>query len=437
MRATYFTAAMVLIAPIACTQTSSESPAPVVFQGTDPNPAPVEETAPQPQQPQQETAQAPDTDDDAGPDPRGVNFHDGYETITAFEGDTVEAMASRVGLAASALASYNGLSTQYVPRSGDKLVLPPRPDGYRLPVVAEPAPSETTPTPTTAEIETAPIAEAGETAEEEDSGWSIAAITAAISGANDEEGDKPATPTEAAEEETDPASEPKPASPTEDASLSDANAEESPAEPQQSQAPSNVEQPTTADSTPQPEGDEYIPPAPASTLTTGQENNTDQAASETRGAEPAAEETLTEEPSASDADDSDTAEDTVALSDALFQKPIDAAISRPFSKSPGPDRNDGVDFAAPPGTPVIAAETGTVTLISRSIGGLGTILLLRHDNGYLSVYGRVDNVQISKGDFVRRGQVIAQVADLPAPKTPALHFELRLGADSVDPAPLF
>ncbi|QIE54631.1 M23 family metallopeptidase [Pikeienuella piscinae] len=118
-----------------------------------------------------------------------------------------------------------------------------------------------------------------------------------------------------------------------------------------------------------------------------------------------------------------------------FSRPVDAAVSRPFSRAPGPNRNDGVDFATAAGDPVRAAGAGTVALISQSLGGLGTIILIRHDNDYLTVYGRVDGIAVAKGDRVAKGQIIARVADLAPPQSPSLHFEVRRGAESVDPAP--
>ena len=95
------------------------------------------------------------------------------------------------------------------------------------------------------------------------------------------------------------------------------------------------------------------------------------------------------------------------------------------------------DFATNAGDPVVAADKGTVALVSKSLGGLGTILLIRHENQFLTVYGRLGGVTVRKGDPVERGQVIATVADLTAPRQPHLHFEVRKGAESVDPMQYF
>ena len=98
----------------------------------------------------------------------------------------------------------------------------------------------------------------------------------------------------------------------------------------------------------------------------------------------------------------------------------------------GPARNEGIDFAAPAGTAVTAAEGGEIALISESLGGLGTIVLIRHPDNLMTVYGRVTEVSLQKGDRVTRGQQIGVVAD---GDTPNVHFEVRRGTASVDPSP--
>ena len=76
---------------------------------------------------------------------------------------------------------------------------------------------------------------------------------------------------------------------------------------------------------------------------------------------------------------------------------------------------------------------GEVALVSKALGGLGTIVLLRHPDEMLTVYGRLAEVTVAKGDIVSRGQRIGAVAQPEAPAEPRLHFEVREGARSVDP----
>ena len=117
---------------------------------------------------------------------------------------------------------------------------------------------------------------------------------------------------------------------------------------------------------------------------------------------------------------------------STFAKPVDGTISRPYNPQSGSSKNDGVDYAAPAGTDVHVAADGTVALVSVSTGSLGTIVLVRHANDLLTIYGRVDNVTVSKGDTVKRGQVIGVVA---AGNPATMHFEVRKGTESVDPMP--
>ena len=81
-----------------------------------------------------------------------------------------------------------------------------------------------------------------------------------------------------------------------------------------------------------------------------------------------------------------------------------------------------------------AAEDGTVALVSTSLGDWGTIVLVRHDSEIMTVYGRLGEVAVSKGQQIARGQAIGTVAD---GDPPMLHFEVRRGAFSENPETYF
>ena len=114
-------------------------------------------------------------------------------------------------------------------------------------------------------------------------------------------------------------------------------------------------------------------------------------------------------------------------------RPVSGPVAIGFNKGAGPTRNDGVDFAAKAGAPVVAAADGEVALVSQSLSGLGTIVLLRHPDELLTVYGRIADVTVTKGDAVKRGQQIGVVSNAGAPAEPRMHFEVRKGAESLDP----
>ncbi len=118
---------------------------------------------------------------------------------------------------------------------------------------------------------------------------------------------------------------------------------------------------------------------------------------------------------------------TVASDSSKLMMPVQGRIVRPFEKG----RNEGIGIAANAGARVIAADGGTVAAITRDTDQV-PILVLRHDNNLLTVYAGVDEVEVEKGDTVKRGDKIAVVRSATPP---FLHFEVREGFDSVDPAP--
>lgn len=106
--------------------------------------------------------------------------------------------------------------------------------------------------------------------------------------------------------------------------------------------------------------------------------------------------------------------------------PVEGSVKTPFS-----DQNEGVDYAARVGAPVRAAAEGTVAAITRDTDQV-PILILRHADGFLTVYANIKDIRVSKGDSVRSGQRIASVGG----SDPSfLHFELRKGLDALDPMP--
>lgn len=105
--------------------------------------------------------------------------------------------------------------------------------------------------------------------------------------------------------------------------------------------------------------------------------------------------------------------------------PLDGSIIRTYDKK----KNQGIDISAPPGTPIQAAEAGTVAAITKDTDQV-QIVVIRHADNLLTVYAGVDALKVKKGDSVRRGQTIGVVRSAD-PKF--LHFEVRKGVESLDP----
>lgn len=118
-----------------------------------------------------------------------------------------------------------------------------------------------------------------------------------------------------------------------------------------------------------------------------------------------------------------------------FRWPARGRIIAPFNHSGQGVKNDGINISLPEGTNVGAAEEGVVAYAGSELKGYGNLVLLRHDNGWVSAYAHASELLVKRGDRVKRGQTIAKAGRSGDVTQPQLHFELRKGAKPVDPMP--
>jgi murein DD-endopeptidase MepM/ murein hydrolase activator NlpD len=95
--------------------------------------------------------------------------------------------------------------------------------------------------------------------------------------------------------------------------------------------------------------------------------------------------------------------------------------------------NDGINISVPAGTSVRAAESGVVVYSGDGLKGYGNLVLIKHPNGFVTAYGNNGELDVKRGETVKRGQVIAKSGDTGNVNSPQLHFELRKGSTPVDP----
>ena len=96
-------------------------------------------------------------------------------------------------------------------------------------------------------------------------------------------------------------------------------------------------------------------------------------------------------------------------------------------------KNDGINIAVPFGSGIAAAESGVVAYAGSELKGYGNLVLLRHDNGWVSAYAHASQILVKRGDRIVRGQVIAKAGRSGEVTQPQVHFELRKGAKPVNP----
>lgn len=118
-----------------------------------------------------------------------------------------------------------------------------------------------------------------------------------------------------------------------------------------------------------------------------------------------------------------------------FRWPVKGKVIAGFGPRPDSTHNDGINISVPQGTDVAAAEAGVVAYAGNELKGYGNLVLIRHENNWVSAYAHNESLLVKRGDKVRRGQVVAKAGNTGTVDQPQVHFELRQGSKPVDPMP--
>ena len=114
--------------------------------------------------------------------------------------------------------------------------------------------------------------------------------------------------------------------------------------------------------------------------------------------------------------------------EVVFSWPVTGAILEPFSES----KNKGVDIAGKLGDPVFAAAEGTVVYAGSGLRGYGNLIIIKHNNTYLTAYAHNQSLAVKEQQVVKKGQRIAQMGQSDADRV-KLHFEVRRQGKPIDP----
>ena len=122
-----------------------------------------------------------------------------------------------------------------------------------------------------------------------------------------------------------------------------------------------------------------------------------------------------------------------ARAGSAFLWPVQGPMLSSYGAKSGGEHNDGINIAAPRGTPVRAAENGVVAYAGEELKGFGKLLLVKHADGWVTAYAHNEELLVAAGDPVKRGQTIAKVGSSGHVDRPQLHFEVRRGTRAVNP----
>ncbi len=350
------------------------------------------------------------------PDARGIISYPGYQVAVARRGDTLATLAARIGADANELARYNGIQTGDVLRDGEIVALPRR--------VAEPEGGPIRP-----DTEIAALADrAIERADSDGDGIATSTLEPAAQNragqsetGQSETGQNGAQPIRHKVERGETAYSIARLYDVPVRSLADWNGLGPSFTVREGQF-LLIPVPAASDARPRARAEESSAPQETATVTPP-------GAGSPTPVPPSAAEPLPEEPpaAAEPVATPDLGQSQTDKSEARLARPLDGSIVRDYDKG----RNEGIDIAGTPGAEVRAAGAGTVAAVIEDSDGR-PIAVIRHDGNLLTVYSNLAELSVAKGDQVARGQTIGT---LPDSGTPALHFEVRDGIESLDPNP--
>ena len=123
-----------------------------------------------------------------------------------------------------------------------------------------------------------------------------------------------------------------------------------------------------------------------------------------------------------------------ARSSSKFAWPVRGKILSGYGAKSNGLFNDGINISANRGTAVKAAENGVVAYAGNEVKGMGNLIIVQHDGGWMTVYAHMDSMDVRRGRRVSVGQKIGTVGETGKVDSPQLHFEIRKGTKAYNPS---
>lgn len=122
-----------------------------------------------------------------------------------------------------------------------------------------------------------------------------------------------------------------------------------------------------------------------------------------------------------------------ARSSSKFSWPVRGKVLSNYGAKSNGLFNDGINIGATRGTSVKAAENGVVAYAGNEVKGMGNLIIIQHDGGWMTVYAHMDSMVVRRGARVSVGQQIGTVGKTGKVDSPQLHFEIRKGTRAYNP----
>jgi len=116
-----------------------------------------------------------------------------------------------------------------------------------------------------------------------------------------------------------------------------------------------------------------------------------------------------------------------------FTWPLKGEIIKDFGPAGKGVHNDGVNIGAELGVNVQTSAPGTVAYIGRNLKSFGSMVLVKHDGGFITAYAHLEDITVAEGDILGAGEVIGTVGTSGRVDTPQLHFEVRQSRQPINP----
>lgn len=116
-----------------------------------------------------------------------------------------------------------------------------------------------------------------------------------------------------------------------------------------------------------------------------------------------------------------------------FSWPVEGRISRKYGVVHNGRSEEGIIIKAKRGASIQASASGEVAYVGAALPEYGQMVIIRHEDGFMSSYAHAEEILVGKGQFVNKGEVIAYVGASGFAPEPQLHFTIRSNQNTVNP----